>query len=280
MGIAIRQMTADDIPTGMRFKAQYGWNTLPDDWHRQLDLEPEGCFVAEDDGQVVGTACACVFDNVAWVNLVLVAQVHRRRGIATNLMRYVLAWLDERKVSSIRLDATPVGRPVYEKLGFVTEYELTRYQGNMPALPVTSDAEQVTLAQTGDLPMVARFDESVTGTNRAKLIRYLRQRVELFVVRGGEDIVGYAAFRPGSTARHIGPCLGEADACRKLLAALTQVLRGDFVCMDVPLPHAAANAYALALGLTAQRQFTRMGRGVRVQEKLDQCWCSFGPEKG
>jgi len=32
-------------------------------------------------------------------------------------------------VPTIRLDATPLGRPVYAKLGFVDEYEVTRYGG-------------------------------------------------------------------------------------------------------------------------------------------------------
>src|SRR5262245_32593428 len=129
MNSTIRLMTADDIFSGMKLKEQNRWNTTPEDWRRQLDLEPEGCFAAELDGQVVGTACACIFDNVAWVNLVLVNQLHRGRGIGTSLMRTVLAWIDGRNIPSVRLDATPLGKPIYEKLGFVAEFDLTRYEG-------------------------------------------------------------------------------------------------------------------------------------------------------
>ncbi len=280
MRIGIRRMTSADIPAGMKLKEQNLWNTLPDDWQRQLDLEPDGCFAAEADGQVVGTACACTFDTVAWVNLVLVDDLHRGRGIGTSLMRTVLAWLEQRNVPSIRLDATPLGRPIYEKLGFNVEYELTRFEGTLPALPIDVSAGRVTTAQASDLPSIVRLDQRITGTNRDKLIRYLYQRVKLFSVRGAEDVVGYAAFRPGSRARHIGPCLGDADACRQLLAKIGHVLRGDFVFMDIPVVHSEANAFAKSLGLTPQRQLTRMGRGVRIQEQLDQYWCSFGPEKG
>lgn len=280
MAIHIRRMFASDIPAGMALKEQNLWNTTPEDWQRQLDLEPDGCFAAEADGQVVGTACACIFDTVGWVNLVLVGEVHRGRGIGTSLMRTVLAWLDERRVPSIRLDATPMGRPIYEKLGFSTEYELTRYQGIMPTLAPAADARDIAVAEVSDLPALALLDQRITGTNRDKLIRYLHQRLNLFVVRRSADIVGYAAFRPGTWARHLGPCLGDPDACRRLLRKLTHDLGENLVFMDVPVEQLSAKRFALSLGMTPQRRLTRMGRGVRVHEQLDQYWCSFGPEKG
>jgi len=278
MKVTIRPMTDADIPDGMRLKEQNLWNTLPEDWRRQLDLEPEGCFVAEIEGAVVGTACACMFDTVSWVNLVLVDKIHRGRGIGTSLMRTVLAWLDDRKVPSIRLDATPLGRPIYEKLGFTVEYELTRYEGTMPQLPGTG--ERVAVAQASDLPAVIQLDRAVTGTNRSKLIRFLYEGVNLFVARDEGGISGFASFRPGSRARHIGPCLGDALACRELLATISQFLHGDVVFMDIPVAHAEANAFAKKIGLTPQRGLTRMGRGVPVREDIARMWCSFGPEKG
>ena len=133
---------------------------------------------AEIDGEVVGTACACVFDNVAWVNLVLVNQVHRGRGIGTSLMRSVLAYLDERKIPSIRLDATPLGRPIYEKLGFELEYELTRYEG-MPALQAESwPANGSPSRRDGAAADHAARSTAITGTHRDKLISYLHRAAD------------------------------------------------------------------------------------------------------
>src|SRR4029079_9332548 len=97
----IRTMTAADIPFAMRLKAQNNWNQLEADWQRQLDLEPTGCFVAEINGAPVGTACACVFGDVAWINFVLVDQAHRGKGIGTTLMKRVIQYLDDRGVATI-----------------------------------------------------------------------------------------------------------------------------------------------------------------------------------
>src|SRR4051794_33231462 len=49
--IRIRHMTLADVPLGMRLKTAAGWNQVEADWLRMLALEPDGCFVAEWDGE-------------------------------------------------------------------------------------------------------------------------------------------------------------------------------------------------------------------------------------
>src|SRR5262249_34729790 len=127
--LMIRLMTADDVAVGMRLKERAAWNQTEADWRRILALEPAGCFVAELDGNAVGTTCTCVFGSVAWIAMVLVDPVVRGQGIGTALMRHALAHLDGCGVRTVRLDATPLGRPIYEKLGFVPQFELARYGG-------------------------------------------------------------------------------------------------------------------------------------------------------
>src|SRR5271166_6332252 len=77
----IRLMTAADVPLGMRLKQQNGWNQLEADWVRALDLQPDGCFVAELDGTPVGTVTTCIFGAVAWIAMMLVEETMRGRGL-------------------------------------------------------------------------------------------------------------------------------------------------------------------------------------------------------
>src|SRR5690348_4685599 len=114
-------MTLADIPAGMRLKEQAGWNQLEADWRRLLDWQPDGCFLAELDGAPVGTVTTCRLGAVAWVAMMLVEAGQRRRGIGRALMVHALDDLDARGVRTVRLDATPLGRPLYETLGFVVE---------------------------------------------------------------------------------------------------------------------------------------------------------------
>ena len=125
----IRPLTAADLPTAMVLKTEAGWNQLEAGWRRFLSMQPDGCFVAELDGEPVGTTVTCIFGDVAWVAMVLVARRARGRGIGTAMMRHALKFLDERGVPTVRLDATPMGQPIYERLGFVPEYTLVRFEG-------------------------------------------------------------------------------------------------------------------------------------------------------
>ena len=144
--IHLRLMTLRDVPLGMRLKEQAGWNQIEADWRRCLHLQPDGCFVAERDGVAVGTVTTCVFGPVAWVAMVLVDAAVRGQGIGRTLLDHALTFLDGRGVATVRLDATPLGRPLYVKRGFVEEYTLTRFEGIAPRMEAPSgQADKIAL---------------------------------------------------------------------------------------------------------------------------------------
>src|SRR6266567_1475892 len=127
--IRVRGMTFEDLTLGLRLKQRVGWNQTAADWARFLSLQPDGCFVAELDGEPVGTVTTCVFGTVAWVGMMLVDPGKRGRGVGRALMARALAFLDSRGVRGVRLDATPLGEPLYRSLGFVPQYPLSRLEG-------------------------------------------------------------------------------------------------------------------------------------------------------
>ena len=93
--------------------------------------------------------------------MMLVEEPHRCRGIGRALMVHALDRLDSAGVRTVRLDATPVGRPLYESLGFVAEATLFRYQGTPAVLdPVPSRLESTWSED------VARLDQEITDTDR------------------------------------------------------------------------------------------------------------------
>lgn len=276
---AIRTMTGSDLQLGMKLKRQAGWNQTEADWRRFLELSPQGCFVAEVDGQPVGTAGTFVFGKVAWIAMVLVDPAARGKGVGTSLMRHALDHLDALGVTSIRLDATHLGKPIYEKLGFVSQFELARFEGS----PVGSRHATPVEAMTGSqLEQAAALDAAVTATPRAKLLRALHRDNlgDWRMLRQGESLLGFLAARPGENAIQIGPCIAEAAAGEALLADAWRRYAGRRVFADIPLDHAPAVASALAGGLTEQRRFTRMVRGGNVCEDVSRLWTSSGPEKG
>jgi predicted N-acetyltransferase YhbS len=285
----------------MHLKAQAGWNQTEADWLRFLQLSSHSCFIARCDGRDAGTVACFVFADVAWIAMVLVDEEFRGRGIGKALMHHALDHLDSRGVASVRLDATDLGRPLYERLGFAAQFQLTRYQG-VPDDTATwcGLGAIVRSAEPADLPAIWQLDAEATATDRKPLLDALMRQYPSccrVACRRGR-VVGYAMTRPGAQATQIGPVVAlshhmepseiyglkddMSSFCGSGNALLQDALArsaGDRVYIDVPHGHAAAALLADA-GLTAQRTFTRMCRGRQVLETVPHLWASSGPEKG
>jgi GNAT superfamily N-acetyltransferase len=275
----IRLMTAADLPPGLRLSRQAGWNQIEADWQRFLDLQPDGCFVAEWDGTVVGTTVTSIFGPVAWVAMVLVEESLRGRGIGKALLNHALSFLDRRQVPTIRLDATPLGRPLYERLGFTEQFQLARYEGTLSPTPAAAEVQSAAPDQWAAL---AALDEAVTRTDRRRVLfrLFAEQPESVRLVRNGNRLDGFLAARPGRRAVQIGPCIASPQAGSLLFADAWQCFAGQLVFLDIPVANEAATRLAEAQGLTVQRHLTRMCRGAPLCERIEWLWAGSGPEKG
>ncbi len=286
--IDFRLMTEADIPLGMRLKAQAHWNQTEADWRRFLRLQPDGCFVACCDGQDVGTTTVCIFGSVAWIAMVLVDIQHRHRGIGTRLVRYALDFLDRQDVATVRLDATALGRPVYERLGFAAQYDLIRMEVELPdGVSPMSEANAVVqeiepMRQAG-LAAIERWDRLATRTVRGKLLARLiaESTSRAYLTTGPKSFGGYVLSRPGTRAVQMGPAVASDETCGRVLldrAAADWV--GRRVYIDVPTDNRPALRWAEGRGFVCQRSFVRMVRGQPVSDDLQRLWASSGPEMG
>jgi ribosomal protein S18 acetylase RimI-like enzyme len=277
--VTIRSMTSADMPIAMRLTDQAGWNQRPADWRRFWEMEPAGCFVAEWNHRSAGITVTCVFESVAWIAMVLVDEHFRRQGIATRLIRHALAFLEARGVETVRLDATDAGKRIYDSLGFVTEFEVTRYGGTARA---GHRHRQVVAAVPGILPELIALDADVAGCDRGTLLRRLftESPHPARVVYGEGVLAGFVMARPGGHALQIGPCIAAPSAGPWLIEDMLHCCAGERVCLDIPSDHKPAVAVVETLGLTPRRRFTRMFRGRRPTGDRRALWSSSGPEKG
>lgn len=277
--IQIRQMTIDDVQLGLRLTRQAGWNQTESDLLRFLKMEPEGCFVAELDGRSVGTTGTCVFDSTAWIAMVLVEVETRGKGIGTELLKHSLNYLDKRKVKTIRLDATSAGQPIYEKLGFMAEYQLSRFEGIAPS---GKKGALVSKAAPDLYASIIEFDKLMTGTNRRKMLSSFFEEFpeDIRIVKHGDTIEGFILTRPGANAIQIGPCIATIDTGSVLLQDALSRCAGESVFIDIPVDNANAIKIAESSGLKIQRYFMRMYRGERIKDNIKAIWSSSGPEKG
>ena len=280
----LRRMTDADIDFGMRLKTAAGWNQRPADWKRLIRLEPEGCFVLENDGVPVGTVTTTLYEKrLAWIGMVLVSPDARRKGYGTELLKAAMNYCETQRVEVIKLDATPLGKKLYDTLGYHDEYRLKRVQG-LGSLHVF---ENVRMMRAVDLWEVVQLDIGFFGVSRQRLLEALFEENPTlsFIAHqpGSSEIVGYLFARPGQTASQIGPWIAkEPSAAEELLKAALNTLAGQALFLDVLQQ---VNPYAEAIvtryGFTQQREFIRMFYGKNLfPGRPAEIYAICGVEKG
>lgn len=272
----IRQLTPDDLPSIRRLIALAGWNQTDQDIERLLALEPAGCFAACEGGQVVGTTTTTIYGtDLAWVGMVLVDRQYRRRGIATALMERALDHLRACGVRTIKLDATPAGRPVYERLGFEPESVVERWAGTPPA-------DRLEEVSPGGWEQIAGIDLAVFSVDRSALMQaIIRDSDPPLVARGPRGgIDGYAFARPGRQAAYIGPVVADdLGAARALLRTVAAGLGP--VVIDIDPSYPGAVGLLRDFGFVRQRELLRMRLGPAIfLQQAPPVFAIAGPEVG
>jgi len=281
MAVDLRVMTLDDIDFGMTLKDKANWNQTPADWRRFIELQPDGCFVASLDGRQVGCGSTCILGDSGWIAMILVDPEARGQGVGTAIMRGALDFLAQKQVPTPRLDATPMGQPLYEKLGFHAEYKVARLGG---CLKAGQEAPDVRKPTPDDLEAIVALDRFATGTDRSRLLaRLLDEFPDTSLVAEREDgaLDGFVFWRPGTKAWQIGPCIASSDeAGTKMFNEVFRRHAGESVFMDVPYDNAPAMRMARKHGLEPLRDFMRMYKGTPITDRPQAIWASSGPEKG
>jgi GNAT superfamily N-acetyltransferase len=282
----LRTMTRQDIPAGLRLKDLAGWNQTAADWNRFLDASPEGCFVADVDGHVCGTATTISFENkFAWIGMVLVDPEYRSRGFGTKLLEKTIEYLDQQKMPTMKLDATPQGKPLYEKLGFVTEYGIERW---VLKRPPHADAgmgdSKWTRMSTAELESILSKDREVFGADRGSLLRSLFEETPQFAmgVWNSSILQAYAFGRSGSFADHLGPWMAnDKAAAQRLLHAFLARSSRETIVVDCLTANALAVDLLRLSGFSCARTLTRMVRGPNICPGTPGVLCAIlGPEFG
>lgn len=279
MTIRFREMTLADVAAGHALSRAAGWNQRADDWTLLLRGNP-GRFMAAvaPDGRILGTAgAACYGRALGWVCMVLVEAASRGQGVGRRLMEEVLARLGDMAV--VGLDATPLGRPVYEKLGFVAQRTFLRLGAD--ALPAPTRHGFARALEPADLPAVFAQDREIFGADRADVLSGQFERAPAWCVAEKGAIAGYCFGRAGEHSHHVGPVVAaDTETARYLLARALRAVTGR-VIVDAAADPEGWLAALHALGFREERPLVRMYRGdVPAPGRPERQYAILGPEFG
>lgn len=251
--MTIRRLTPADLPACLELAVDRDWRAEERKWRLLLDAG-EGYGLDDPAGGLAATVVLTRYgDGLAAIGMMLVARRREGRGLGRRLMEHLLA---EAGDATVFLTATPLGRPLYEKLGFRAIGALTTYLGRFDG----GAADVSRAARPADLEAILELDAAVYGADRSALLtRCLALAEQLRVVERDGELVAYGAASRNPTNVSLGPVIGGDE---RLLADLAA--RSDGVArIDLDHRHGPLLAWAGAHGLRAEDSVTLMVHGDR-----------------
>jgi GNAT superfamily N-acetyltransferase len=283
----IRRLGPDDLRRCVALSVDRGWSPERAKWALLLGCA-EAFGVEEPDGGASGRLAGAVVLtrwglDIASVGMMLVATRYARRGLGRALMEHLLAEAGDVMVT---LFATDMGRPLYEKLGFLPVRRSVSFVGTFrpsrfgpgarprrfdpgarpshvgPGVP----AEVIRPGAESDLPSILAVDQAAFGADRGRVLTRLPGFAEqLAVLETEQCITGYAAaWRNLPSSAIIGPVVApDAEAAKRLIADLAAKVGGT-IRLDLDPDRPELPAWAYARGLEPVSRTTVMARGERT----------------
>ena len=254
-------MQPGDIVYAMKLSNAEGWNQTENDWKLLIESPQNVCLVAEYNKKIIGTTTAMNYANqIAWIGMVLVAKESRGQGVSKLLLTNILKKLES--FESIKLDATPAGKQVYQKFDFKDEYLITRVvTGSMTNLSFEDDTTLAESIRLKDIEEIVALDEHVFGTNRRQLIESLINRYphKAWLLKRNNSIAGFALGRDGNKYHQVGPVCGSTiNDVKMLIRRALKELIYQPVVIDVLSEKEDLISWLHSIGFTMQRHFVRM----------------------
>lgn len=231
--VVLRPMTTNDLPSAQALSAQLRWPHRPADW-AQAFAHAEG-IVVECDSEIVGTAQRWRWGaRHATIGLVIVAPACQGRRIGQRMMSALLEGLDEH---TVLLHATPEGRPLYERLGFVPAGELRQHQGVAQTAPLVAlrPGRRLRPAGLNEAAALQALDAAARGMPRDALIAELLGSADACVVLDQDNAPhGFAMLRRFGRGHAIGPVVApDCESAKAMIAHLVSQNAGHFTRIDI-----------------------------------------------
>lgn len=235
-------------------------SSMLDDLVRYHRRQPDGWFLAHLDGIPAGMGGAIAYGATARIGLMAVHPDFQRRGIGQAIMEHLLEWATVRGATTVLLDATPAGVPLYTRLGFVTDDYARAYVDTHRASSTRPQAQTVTPLHPADLPEIAAFDAERLGASRAAVLAgYVEEFAgRAYIARDGRgSVAGYLIAQ----ANRLGPWLADTPEVADALLSRALPLCPAHAQVLVPEYNRAAAALLERSGFTPGRCWHSMRRG-------------------
>lgn len=204
--------------------------------------------------RIVGAACCASFGTSGWIGALGVLPRARGRGTGAALTEACVEWLRARGAETVLLHATDLGRPVYERVGFVAEGRSRAWRGGPSHVP---PANGLRALRPADRDAIRALDTAVTGEQRAPVLDAIAPLSGLAAERDG-TLRGYSLSSPWGA----GPAVlaDDAELGIELLSAARGATQGPAI-LTLPDDNVAGVAALERWGFRSVNHAERMRLG-------------------
>lgn len=200
----IRRMRTSDVAFAYECTRLEGWlSETKEVFKSAIAYNADGCFVAEHDGNRIGTCIATKYRHNGFIGELVILEEMRGRGFGVRLFEHSIEYLQANGINNIFLDADLDAVPFYEKLGFRRVCKSLRFLGMLEG----EGSRVVRKAGQEDIDSVCEIDRTLFSDDRGF---FLKRRLSLypdlfFLLERGDRIRGYIAAQPGDGVITVGP---------------------------------------------------------------------------
>jgi len=167
-GFQLRALTAADTDAVVALGTAQGWRNRR--LFYDLVLRTPSCQALAGciDGRVVATGVATASVPVGWLGGIIVDAEFRGRGLGRLVTEELCRLLRAAGCTTLSLEATDQGRPMYERMGFRLTTHYHQLQADqLDDEPAVHDGAHVRPARPADLPAVFELDRLATAEDRS-----------------------------------------------------------------------------------------------------------------
>ncbi|HMH32772.1 MAG TPA: GNAT family N-acetyltransferase [Puia sp.] len=119
------------------------------------------------EGRMVAVGNTVLYKDTAWLSQIIVHPEHRNRGLGKAMTQELIDQIDHQQYKTILLDATSLGYPVYQKLGFETISEHLHFSAHETESAFEKSGSIISTYDR-DHENIFQLDKLATGEQREK----------------------------------------------------------------------------------------------------------------
>lgn len=252
----LRTAWFDEVKLILEWAATEGWNPGLEDAEAFYAADPDGFFIASEDGKPVAAISVVNHtDAFAFLGLYIVLPAYRGRGIGLALWNHALEHAGSRIVG---LDGVPEQQANYTSSGFAHAGGTTRFTGAVKPL---ADPDIKVIQGGDDTSHLIAAEAAASGVVKAAYLKtWFTQTKTRVTFQLGDK--AFCTVRECQEGAKIGPLIAQTkDEAERLMRHAAQMVPGP---ISIDVPHSAAPLTALCdtLGMTAGFSTARMYRGT------------------